>query len=84
MDLGYIASYFAIDSITDIAFSEALGDLQEDTDKFNFVHSTKAALPIMSVFICYNWMLKLLQSKYVARLIAPGPDDNSPFGHVMG
>ena len=84
MDFGYIASYFAIDSITDNAFSEALGDLQQDSDRYNFLHTTEAALPTMAVFVCYTWMLKLLQSKYVERFLAPSPDDNSPYGHVMG
>ncbi len=84
MDWGYMASYFGIDSITDIAFSEALGDLKEDADKFNFLHNMESSLPTMSVFSCYNWMLKLLQSRYVERLVAPSPDDKSPFGHVMG
>ncbi|KAL8991443.1 MAG: hypothetical protein Q9177_000155 [Variospora cf. flavescens] len=84
MDWGYLASYFGIDSICDIAFSEPLGDLQVDQDKYNFLHNMEAQLPTMSVFSCYNWMLKLLQSPIVARYCAPHPDDLSPFGHVMG
>ncbi|CAD6565532.1 MAG: hypothetical protein ASARMPRED_007312 [Alectoria sarmentosa] len=84
MDWGYLASYFGIDSICDIAFGEPLGDLQVDQDKYNFLHYMEAALPTMSVFACYNWMLKLLQSSIVARYCAPSPDDLSPFGHVMG
>ena len=84
MDWGYLASYFGIDSICDIAFSEALGDLEEDEDKFNFLHSMEASLPTMSIFTCYNWMLKLLQMPAVAKWVAPHPNDLSPFGSVMG
>lgn len=84
MDWGYLASYFGIDSICDIAFSEPLGDLESDEDKYNFLHNMEANLPTMSVFSCYNWMLKLLQMPAVARYCAPSPDDLSPFGHVMG
>jgi hypothetical protein len=84
LDWGYLASYFGIDSITDIAFSEALGDLKEDADKFNFLHNMESNLPTMSVFSCYNWMLKLLQSRWVEKYVAPSPDDKSPFGNVMG
>ena len=84
MDWGYVASYFGIDFICDVAFSEPLGDLQIDEDKYNFLHNMEANLPTMSVFSCYNWMLKLLQLPIVARFCAPHPDDISPFGHVMG
>jgi hypothetical protein len=84
LDWGYLASYFGIDSITDIAFSEALGDLKEDADKFDFLHNMESNLPVMSIFTCYNWMLKLLQSPWVEKYVAPSPDDKSPFGNVMG
>ena len=84
MDWGYLASYFGVDSICDIAFSEPLGGLESDEDKYNFLHNMEANLPTMSVFSCYNWMLKLLQMPAVARDCAPSPDDLSPFGHVMG
>jgi hypothetical protein len=84
LDWGYLASYFGIDSITDIAFSEALGDLREDADKFNFLHNMESNLPVMSIFSCYNWMLKLLQSQWVEKYVAPSADDKSPFGNVMG
>lgn len=84
MDWGYMASYFGIDSITDIAFSEALGDLKEDEDKFNFLHNMESNLPMMSIFSCYTELLTILQSKIVVKLLAPAPDDPSPFGRVMG
>ena len=60
MNWGYLASYFGNDFICDIVFSEPLGDLESDEDKYNFRHNMEANLPTMSVFSCYNWMLKLL------------------------
>ncbi|KAK6833502.1 hypothetical protein PG995_013252 [Apiospora arundinis] len=84
MDWGYMASYFGIDSITDIAFSEALGDLKEDKDKHNFLHNMEENLPMMSFFSAYTEWLTVLQSKIVVKLLAPSPDDPSPFGQVMG
>ncbi|KAI1105358.1 cytochrome P450 [Jackrogersella minutella] len=84
MDWGYMASYFGIDSITDIAFSEALGDLKEDQDKHRFLHNMEENLPMMSFFTAYNEFLTLLQSRIVVKLLAPSPNDPSPFGQVMG
>ncbi|KAI0456052.1 cytochrome P450 [Xylaria acuta] len=84
MDWGYMASYFGIDSITDIAFSESLGDLKEDKDKHDFLHNMEGNLPMMSFFSAYTEFLTILQSRIVVKLLAPSPDDPSPFGQVMG
>lgn len=84
LDWGYMASYFGIDSVTDIAFSEALGDLTEDRDKHNFLHNMEESLPMMSFFLVYTEWLAVLQSRQVAKFMAPSADDPSPFGQVMG
>ena len=84
LDYGLLANYYTIDSICDIAFSEPLGDLNVNQDKFDFIHNMEGGLSVMSIFTCYTWMLRLLQAGPIARFCAPNPGDLSPFGHVMG
>jgi hypothetical protein len=84
LDWGYLASYFSIDSITDISFSEPLGDLQEDKDKWNFLHNTEDNLKPMSLFTIYPEILNMIPTAIMVKSMAPHPDDNSPFGMVMG
>ncbi|MCJ1269296.1 hypothetical protein MMC22_009187 [Lobaria immixta] len=84
MDWGMKASFFTVDSITDVTFGEPVGDLAEDADKFEFLSNTESSLPIVSVFTCYTWMLKLLQIPVFHKLIAPSPEERSGFGRIMG
>lgn len=84
LDWGYLASYFSIDSITDISFSEPLGDLQEDKDKWNFLHNTEDNLKPMSFFTIFPEILNMIPTTIMVKFLAPHPDDNSPFGMVMG
>lgn len=78
------ANFFTIDSIADIAFGDPVGDLAEDADKFDFLSNTERSLPVMSIFTCYTWMLRLLQMPAVSRIIAPSPEEPSGFGRIMG
>ncbi|KAH8723144.1 pisatin demethylase [Phaeosphaeriaceae sp. PMI808] len=84
LDWGYLASYFSIDSITDIAFSQPIGDLKEDKDKWNFLHNTEDNIRSMSFFTIYPEILKMIPLWIMVKFLAPHPDDNSPFGMVMG
>ncbi|PSK42027.1 Isotrichodermin C-15 hydroxylase [Elsinoe australis] len=84
LDWGYLASYFSIDSITDISFSQPLGDLKEDKDKWNFLHNTEDNLKPMSFFTIFPEILNLNPLWLMVKFLAPHPDDNSPFGMVMG
>ncbi|GJN83130.1 hypothetical protein PLIIFM63780_006678 [Purpureocillium lilacinum] len=84
LDWGYLASYFSIDSITDISFSQPLGDLKEDKDKWNFLHNTEDNLKPMSFFTIYPEILNIIPTTLMVKFLAPHPDDNSPFGMVMG
>lgn len=84
LDWGYLASYFSIDSITDISFSEPIGDLQEDKDKWNFIHNTEDNLKPMSLFTIYPELLTMIPTWVYTKFLAPSPGDNSPFGMVMG
>lgn len=83
MDWGIKASFFTVDSISDMAFGEAVGDLAEDADKFDFISNMESSLPIMSIFPCYTWMLNFLQMPVVNRMIAPSPEEPSGFGRIM-
>lgn len=84
LDWGYLASYFSIDSITDISFSEPIGDLHEDKDKWNFLHNTEDNLRSMSFFTIFPDILGLIPTWLMVKFLAPHPGDNSPFGQVLG
>lgn len=84
MDWGMKASFFTVDSISDMAFGDTVGDLAEDEVKFDFLSNTESSLPIMSIFTCYTWMLNFLQMTIVSRMIAPSSEEPSGFGRIMG
>ena len=84
LDWGYLASYFSIDSITDIAFSQPIGDLKENKDKWNFLHNTEDNIKSMTFFTIYPEILNIIPLWVMVKFLAPHPDDNSPFGMVMG
>jgi hypothetical protein len=83
MDFGEKASFFTLDVISELAFGEAFGYLENDSDVFDYLSITKTFIPIMMVMGDVPSFANLLQSPALRGLL-PSESDKLGFGAFIG
>ena len=71
MDLAQKLQYFALDVVMEIATGSPFQDLVHDEDRYEYLKSTADSLPAIAMVSSVPWAGKILQSKWIAPLIAP-------------
>jgi cytochrome P450 len=71
MDLATKVQYFALDVVMDIATGQPFEDLMNDKDMYDFLESSASSLPVIAMVAAVPWAGKLLQSRWIAPLVAP-------------
>jgi cytochrome P450 len=84
VDFAYIAQYFALDVLTDLAFGEPLGFLSTETDLFSYIEKSANFLPLMELGTNHPWVHRILTNPLVSFLAGPKPGDKTGLGAVMG
>ncbi|KAE8443237.1 hypothetical protein EG329_002105 [Mollisiaceae sp. DMI_Dod_QoI] len=75
VDLAQKLQFFALDVVMDIATGSPFEDLIHDEDRYEYLKSTADSLPTIAMVSSVPWAGKLLQSKYIAPLIAPSASE---------
>lgn len=83
IDFGEKASFFTLDVISELAFGQAFGYLDEDGDVFNYLAITKTFIPIMMVLGDVPYLATALQSPMLRGLL-PKESDKLGFGAFIG
>lgn len=83
MDFARKAQYLTLDIITDLAFGQSFGYLAQDTDIHDYIKITEDSMPVMMVLTVIPALARLMQSKYLRRLM-PSEHDRVGFGKFIG
>jgi hypothetical protein len=83
MDFGEKASFFTLDVISELAFGQAFGYLENDADVYDYLKITKTFIPIMMVIANVPSLADLLHSRYFRGLL-PSESDKLGFGAFIG
>ncbi|KAF2826799.1 cytochrome P450 [Ophiobolus disseminans] len=83
VDFGEKASFFTLDVISELAFGQAFGYLDQDADVYNYLAITKTFIPIMMVLGDIPYLAGALHSKYLRGLL-PSESDKLGFGAFIG
>ncbi len=83
MDLAQKVQYFTLDVISNLAFGQAFGYLEQDDDVFDYIKITGSFIPIMLVLANVPSLAKLLQSPFFRGLM-PKESDKLGFGAFIG
>ncbi|KAF5559669.1 cytochrome P450 monooxygenase [Fusarium phyllophilum] len=81
-DFGYKAQYFTLDVISALAFGEAFGDLETDSDVNGYITEMEESIPTIITTTVMPWMIKLLQLP-IFRSMLPSEKDEAGVGRVM-
>jgi hypothetical protein len=79
MDFAQKAQYFTLDVISDLAFGQALGYLEQDADVHDYIKITESSVPGMLVMANFPTLVDLLHSRFL-RWLMPNETDNLGFG----
>lgn len=83
MDFAQKAQYFTLDVISDLAFGQALGYLEQDRDVYDYIKITTASIPAMMVLSNMPTLANLMQSRLL-RWLLPKETDKLGFGAFIG
>jgi len=83
VDFGEKASFFTLDVISELAFGQAFGYLDQDADVYDYLAITKNFIPVMMVLGDIPYLATALQSKYLKGLL-PKESDKLGFGAFIG
>ncbi|KAK0620981.1 benzoate 4-monooxygenase cytochrome P450 [Immersiella caudata] len=84
VDLARKIQFMTLDIAGRIAFGERLGFLDQDNDKWNYIEQAEASLPVMQVIAMRPWIIGLLQSRFLRKMVMPSANDPVGLGKVIG
>lgn len=79
MDFSQKGQYFTLDVISDLAFGQAFGYLEQDNDVFDYIKITNTFIPIMLVLSNVPMLAQLLHCRLIRGLL-PKQSDKLGFG----
>lgn len=82
VDLARIFHYLALDVISQLSFSGALGFLSKDEDLYQCIEINEAGLHFQSWIATYHWIPRVL-SRWPFSLFVPKEGDDLGFGRMM-
>ena len=83
LDFGRAASYFTLDTISNVAFGEPFGFLATDSDMHKYLETTRESLPAIALVTVVPWLSKLLQTSLMKRFL-PSEKDKIGLGRIIG
>ncbi len=82
IDMAQKIQYFALDTISSLAFDSPFGFMEKDEDKFRYIESTGNTVYILVATALIPGVISLIQSPYL-QWIAPRIKDMAGIGDVM-
>ncbi|XWW98918.1 hypothetical protein V2A60_006922 [Cordyceps javanica] len=82
VDMAQKVQYFALDTISSLAFGEPFGFMEQDEDKFRYIESTGNTVYILVATALIPGVISLIQSPYL-QWIAPKIKDMAGIGDVI-
>lgn len=84
MDWATIAQYFTLDVLSEVAFSQPFGYLQQNKDLHDYLKTVKALMPMMELQANIPAINTILSSNIIRKLMAPTASDRIGLGKIMG
>jgi hypothetical protein len=84
MDWGLVAQYFTLDSLTRVAFGEALGYLETNSDVHEYIQTMEDSGIYFALCSDVPWLGRIFLSDFVLSLLGPSVADKKGLGVIMG
>jgi len=84
MDWGLVAQYFTLDSLTRVAYGDAFGYLETDSDVHEYIKTMEDSGIYFALCSDVPWLGRIFLSDFFLRLLGPSPSDSKGLGVMMG
>lgn len=84
MDFASASQYFALDTISTVAFGKEFGFLEADADIHGYVHAMDIFSPVATLVSDVPWIRKLFLNNWLFSLIGPKHTDEKGPGKILG
>lgn len=84
MDLAEKTQFFTLDTIMDIATGVPVGDLEHDSDVYNYLKTTADALAPLIMIGSVPAAANFLRIPFIAQKLYPTAEDKIGFGRLIG
>jgi hypothetical protein len=84
MDFAAAAQYFALDTISKIAFGTEFGFLDADSDVNGYIQAMDTVAPMVTLCSDVPWIRRLVLSNWLFALFGPKHTDKRGPGRIMG
>lgn len=83
-DFARLASFYTLDTLTQIGFGKAVGFLKENDDCFDYFKKTIDFFPIIEMSCNFPLVRSILHNPILQRLAGPKPADRVGMGKLIG
>nr|POE47981.1 cytochrome p450 monooxygenase mpade [Quercus suber] len=83
MDMVHMAHYFTLDVLSQIAFGEAFGFLEADTDLYDYCKTGYQFFPILELALNHQAIFSIINHPWVSALLAPKDSDQFGQGRII-
>lgn len=83
-DWGLMASNLTLDVVTELGFSHCIGNIERNTDLYDYYGSIAQGLPIIQALTIFPWIVTLFEKSAILRRIMPSPEDERGYGRLLG
>lgn len=83
VDFTNVPTYFSLDSLSKMAFGEALGYMAANSDIGGWIANQHTNMKMMALAADLEWLGRILFSDFVLKLIGPKKTDKNSIGRMM-
>ena len=84
MDMATVVQYYTQDTLTQIAYGNALGYLEHNSDVLEYIAETERVVPGLVMSAEIPWVGRVIMSSTFLRLFGPKATDTKGFGRMLG
>jgi hypothetical protein len=84
MDWAHVAQYFAIDVLSDVAFSKPLEYLKNNADIRGYIKTVRQYMPVLELQSNFPLINTVLGNSDLKKITAPAATDTFGLGKMMG
>ena len=83
VDMVSLSTFFTLDVLSQIAFGHAFGYLEANEDRYDYIDTMHAFLPILELSANHPFVRRIVRSRLVTALLAPKETDKVGMGPII-
>ncbi|RGP79771.1 cytochrome p450 [Fusarium longipes] len=83
-DWGLMSSNLTLDVVTELGFSHCIGNIESNSDVFDYYGSIAEGLPIIQALTIFPWIVTMFENSSILRRIMPSTEDKVGYGRLLG